>query len=274
MIRKKIDSSISRSLKNTLRPFTLLNNLAWVTTRGIFSNKERTEAFKIHCKIGREQKRYDVINLLLNSLNRDTTYLEIGVRDPDDNFNLIEAHQKFSVDPGIEFKSNPVDFPYTSDDFFEKLTTGEILDSSLKFDVIFIDGLHLASQVDRDIQNSLNWLKEDGFIVLHDCNPPTEWHARECYEYRNTPAVGFWNGTTWKAFLKHRSNPSLSSCCVDIDFGIGVISKTKKIGSSTEISNEFYDYWALDERREEWLGLVSFQTFREKIGSAQERPDG
>jgi hypothetical protein len=54
--------------------------------------------------------RYDVINFLLSTLGRENTYLEIGVRNPADNFNRIHAAKKYSVDPGLEFKENPVDF--------------------------------------------------------------------------------------------------------------------------------------------------------------------
>ena len=54
---------------------------------------------------------------------------------------------------------------------------GKLLNSETKFDVIFIDGLHLAEQVERDIENSLDFIKEDGYF--YDCNPPSEWHARK-----------------------------------------------------------------------------------------------
>jgi hypothetical protein len=58
---------------------------------------------------------------LLSVLNRETTYLEIGVRNPEDNVNKINATNKYSVDPGLEYKLNPVDFKMTSDSFFEQL---------------------------------------------------------------------------------------------------------------------------------------------------------
>ncbi|NRA13228.1 MAG: class I SAM-dependent methyltransferase [Crocinitomicaceae bacterium] len=85
---------------------------------------------------------------------------------------------------------------------FELLLDNRVLSSGIQFDVIFIDGLHLATQVDRDIFNSMKFIKNDGFVVLHDCNPPTEWSARGNFRYHNTPAWKYWNGTTWKASLK------------------------------------------------------------------------
>ena len=55
----------------------------------------------------------------------------------------------------------------------------------------------MADQLERDIDNALKFIKEDGFIIVHDVNPPTEWHARENYTFFNSPARGAWNGTAW-----------------------------------------------------------------------------
>jgi hypothetical protein len=206
--------------------------------------------------------RYDVINFLIASLNRETNYLEIGVRNPDDNFNKIIASKKYSVDPGLEFEENPVDFVLTSDEFFDQLRSGSLLNPEYRFDVVFIDGLHTAEQVDRDIKNALDFIKDDGFIVLHDCNPPTEFHAREAHGYRISPAMSAWNGTTWKGFLKWRQNPIVFSCTLDTDWGVGVISKTKNIGKSTELKNEFYEFSVLNDNRKDLLNLIAFDEFR------------
>jgi hypothetical protein len=209
--------------------------------------------------------RYDIINFLLQQFNRESTYLEIGVRNPSDNFEKIKSTYKYSVDPGLEFKENPVDFRMTSDDFFYNLKNNEILTQNILFDVIFIDGLHLAEQVDRDIMNSLQFIKEDGFIVLHDCNPPTEWHAREEYSFDLTPARGAWNGTTWKAFYKHRFNETLTSCCVDSDFGVGILTKRNIFNRLTLNSNPFFEYKVLNLHRKEYLGIMTFSELQQKI---------
>ena len=206
--------------------------------------------------------RYDVINFLISSLNRETTYLEIGVRNPVYNFNKIEATTKFSVDPGLEFKENPVDFVLTSDQFFEQLRSGRVLKNDIKFDVIFVDGLHTAEQVDRDIKNALEFIKEDGFIVLHDCNPPTESHAREEHKYEISPAMQNWNGTTWKGFVKWRQNPAVFSCTIDTDCGVGIISKTKNVGSYNKEENEYFEYSVFSKNRKEFLNLINFEDFK------------
>lgn len=210
-------------------------------------------------------KRYDIINYLLSTFKRSTIYLEIGVRNPEDNFNKINATTKYSVDPGIEFKANPVDFKVTSDEFFKRLREGNFLSKDTLFDVIFIDGLHLAEQVDRDIENALEFIKEDGFIILHDCNPPTEWHAREEHNYTISPAGQQWNGTTWKAFLKWRYVPIIHSCCIDTDWGVGIISKTRHLALAPKTANPFYEFKVLDKNREDQLGLMEFEEFKNKV---------
>lgn len=234
--------------------------------REFFNNPYYIEANKAdQAEVNKKPLRFEVINFLINHFNRETTYLEIGVRNPAINFDLIKSDIKYSVDPGIEFKENPVDFKMTSDVFFDELREGKVLTKDLKFDVIFIDGLHLADQVDRDIRNALDFIKEDGFIVLHDCNPPTEWHARETHNYRLSPARSNWNGTTWKAFVKWRACPDIYSCCIDTDWGVGVISKTKKMGDPSEVKNRFYDFHVFNNTRKESLNLISMKHFMELI---------
>ncbi len=204
--------------------------------------------------------RFDVINSLLVKKNT-ANYLEIGVRDPSLNFDKINAQTKYSVDPGLEFKSNPVDFKMTSDMFFEQLRTGKVLKQSIKFDVIFIDGLHLAEQVDRDIKNSFDFLKEDGFIVLHDCNPPSEWHAREKHAYRLSPAGNNWNGTTWKAFVKWGQNPEIRIACVDTDWGVGILTKGHTFEETKGEVSEFYEFSHFEKNKKDLINLMSFNQF-------------
>lgn len=217
-------------------------------------------------EINKRPLRSDVINFLLSVLGKaDTKYLEIGVRNPKDNFNKINCFEKYSVDPGFEFGANPVDFKMTSDEFFNQIRNGDILKRDFKFDVIFIDGLHLANQVENDIINSLEHINDNGFIVLHDCNPPSEFHARESYSYWISPAGDYWNGTTWKAFFKYRQNKELYSCCIDTDWGIGIISKKVNLGNPTVIKNPYYEYLILDKNRSESLNLIDFEDFKESL---------
>ena len=218
-------------------------------------------------ELAKEPPRYDVINLLIKSVKKEiTNYLEIGVRNPGQNFNKIESSNKISVDPGVEFKENPVDLKLTSDEFFNKLASGELKDVPDKYDVIFIDGLHLAEQVNRDIDNALNFIYNDGFVVLHDCNPPTEYHAREDYSYNLSPAKGFWSGTVWKAFYKRRFDKTISCCCIDSDWGIGIISKTDYFNDHLEDDfNPFLEYSVFTNNREKSLNIVTSDSLKEAL---------
>jgi hypothetical protein len=253
---------LKKSLKSIKFKFRLLEKY-YLMGKGLLNDphflKVKEKSYQENSK---RPFRSDIINYLLSLSSRPTKYLEIGVRDPNHNFNLIESAKKYSIDPGLEFEANPVDFKMSSDKFFEKLANGEVLFNSIKFDVIFIDGLHVAEQVEKDILNSLKYIKDDGFIVLHDCNPPTEWHARENFRYRYTPAQHLWNGTTWKAFLKWRSNPIVKSCCIDSDWGVGILSKKRDIGEPIEFTNHFFEFNSFDKNRKKSLNLIDFETFK------------
>jgi hypothetical protein len=52
-----------------------------------------------HAELVKRPTRTEVINFLLSQSTDSTCYLEIGTRDPDDNYNHIVADQKYSVDP-------------------------------------------------------------------------------------------------------------------------------------------------------------------------------
>jgi hypothetical protein len=93
--------------------------------------------------------RTSIINHLIKKYNVKN-YLEIGIRDGA-NFNQIKLKNKYGVDPepSSDCKGESI-FLMTSDEYFDY-----IKESKIKFDLIFIDGLHLEEQVTKDIQNSL-----------------------------------------------------------------------------------------------------------------------
>lgn len=204
-------------------------------------------------------QRYDIINELILK-NGFTKYLEIGVREPNDCFNLININTKHSVDPCYEVIA-PIDYQFTSDQFFELLLGAKLnLEPNYKWDIVFIDGLHESSQVDRDIANALAHLNPGGYIVLHDCNPPTIHHAREDFYDVSTPASSNWNGTVWKAIYKYRATrPDLEIFTIDSDWGVGVI----KVGSQEccDFDNPYYEYHKFNSNRANYLNLISVEEF-------------
>ena len=195
-----------------------------------------------------EVKRHDVINYLVEKYNL-VNYLEIGVFKGE-NIREVKAIHKDGVDPSVEwFKAPETNYPITSDEFFELIKGHDI-----KYDIIFIDGLHHADQVDVDIQNSLNHLVDDGFIVMHDCNPTS-------YEAQLIPRETIaWNGDVWKSFVKFKTTyPSLKSCVVDTDFGVGVIQNGTKNNSGTFAVT---DYQQFDKNRKKLLNLITWDEFK------------
>jgi hypothetical protein len=203
----------------------------------------------------RSHCRYHIINALLES-TQQKRYLEIGVRNPADNFDRIRADYKVSVDPGVESQLNQATFAITSDEFFAKLSAGHLDIETHTFDVVFVDGLHLADQVYRDIQNALRVLAEFGFVVLHDCNPPTIFHARENFREQG-PATHYWNGTSWKAYQRFRTESNKRCFVVDVDWGVGVIvnhseNPTNRLAAD---ANPFYEYNVMADDRQGILNL-------------------
>ncbi|RDK84818.1 class I SAM-dependent methyltransferase [Marinirhabdus gelatinilytica] len=218
-------------------------------------------------ELKKEPSRTEIINFFIKTLS-GTKYLEIGVRNPDHNFNKIACENKYSVDPGLEFKENPATFKMTSDVFFGKLRSETLtIPSNIQFDVIFIDGLHTADQVEKDLQNSLQYLSKDGVIILHDCNPPTEFHQRECFNFKNSPAKHNWNGTTWKAYYKFRHEPSLYSACFDTDWGVAVLSRKQfpAFNALEKIENRYFGYDILQNNRTRHLNLLDFNVWKNKL---------
>ena len=104
-------------------------------------------------------------------------YLEIGVRYAE-TINVLAEHCKkvVGIDPDINCKkyitNSVIEFKNTtSDDFFNS-------HSGLKFNAIFIDGLHTYEQVKKDYRNSLNCLADNGWVFLHDTFPPDINHTK------------------------------------------------------------------------------------------------
>jgi hypothetical protein len=179
-------------------------------------------------------------------------YLEIGVRDGS-NLQQIIAKNKTGVDPTPLV---PCDYEETSDQFFSVLPTKK------HYDLIFIDGLHLAEQVYKDIRNALKHLRNNGTIVLHDCNPPSSFHQRENYLVDSRQPA--WNGTVWKAWAQLRcDSPHLDMSVVNTDWGVGIIQKGKQ--TCYEEYNEYiYSYDYLEKHRKELLNLISTDDFLNK----------
>lgn len=189
--------------------------------------------------------RWDVINFLIKKFNYQT-YLEIGI-DRGQNFDKIIATNKHSVDPAEgRYASAKPTHKMTSDEFFASNT--------LIYDFIFIDGLHHSDQVDRDIENSLKCISENGTILLHDANPLTE--AMQIVPRQSSS----WSGDVWKSIVKYRSK-NLDWGCIVLDMvpndeALAVIKKGINSNFNLELP-ELLSYNWLDLNRIQALGIVN-----------------
>lgn len=188
-------------------------------------------------------QRWNILNTLIKYYNYKN-YLEVGVQDYYSCCAKVELpkESKVAIDPAPR---NECDFIGTSDEYFAQL------DSTTKFDLIFIDGLHHNDQVLKDIDNSLKHLSKGGSILCHDCLPPTEHHQE-----RNDHG-GEWNGDVWKAIAYLRTTrKDLNIQTINTDWGCCLIQKgTNTLYSPTEKNYLTWDYFS--KNKNELMNVVS-----------------
>ena len=208
-----------------------------------------------------QMTRYNIINELAKRI-KAVDYLELGVWRGK-TFGRVKIKNKTGVDPFPcpNRLRGCITHRISSDDFFEQ--------NDKEFDIIFIDGLHLAEQVEKDIINSLKVLRPNGYIVCHDMLPTKEGHqsregasvaAKHEDEYRvGLGEAGAWTGDCWKAWVKIRSErDDINMRVVDTDWGVGVISKEPqaKIDLNKDLTWENF----LKER-DYWMNIISPEEF-------------
>ena len=190
--------------------------------------------------------RSNVLKKLLSKIDKPA-YLEIGC-DKNLLFDLIHADVKVGVDP-----ESGGTHRMTSDDFFAQ--------NQDKFDVIFIDGLHIYDQVHRDVENALACLNPGGWICLHGMLPasaPVE-HVPRQQEY--------WMGDVWKLGFELAQTKGVEFQILTADCGVGVVrvpdsSKVRLNDLSAELGSERFSY--LYENRGE-LPIIDWNSFVSKI---------
>jgi len=143
---------------------------------------------------------------------------------------LIEAgkfksYLEIGIGTGVFFKSvqieskqfcDPVENGIGSDEFFANCKD--------KFDLIFIDGLHHADQVERDILNSWKHLSAKGIILVHDICPKNE--VMTLIPRRQAE----WTGDVYKAWMslaRTYSHTLQIETITTVDYGLGKITKSK-----------------------------------------------
>jgi hypothetical protein len=197
-------------------------------------------------------------------------YLEVGVAQGA-AFRRIAADEKIAVDPAFKMSTRTrrrVDatarvtnyFETTSDAFFNDQAT--FLEQR-EVDVALIDGLHTYQQAVRDVENTLRYLRDDGIILMHDCNPGNASVACPAASYADFRAQNHWwninwTGDVWKSIVYLRSfRHDLQIAVLDCDFGVGIVRKgssDSRLSYSAE-QIEALDYADLAADRDRLLNL-------------------
>ena len=190
--------------------------------------------------------RIALVNLLV-SRRKDPAYLEIGCSS-NSLFDSVPASQKTGVDPAAGGTVRA-----TSDAFFAQ--------NNQSFDVIFIDGLHEYEQVQRDIVNSICFLKPGGYVALHDMLPCT-W-----VEHHVPRISGAWTGDVWKVAFELAQSKGIDFKIVKIDHGVGVFrlteTKPEVVNLASELKNKEFDYLYNNIGK---LPLIEWQDFVQWLG--------
>ena len=195
--------------------------------------------------------RTDIINHLIQKYKYNS-YLEIGVQYPESNYDKIEIKNKTGVEPyPVKDLLNKSIIELTSDMFFKSL------EENVKYDIIFIDGLHTQEQCLADILNSLKHLSSNGTILVHDCLPTAEYQTSIEDNGRE------WTGDVWKSIVDIKAKDGLDVSTIDTDWGIGCIRlNANNVGFENQIPLEWENYQLL---KHELLNIKSIDQWKNSL---------
>lgn len=211
-------------------------------------------------------------------------YLEIGV-SKGLAFRRVSADEKIAVDPEFRLTAQSraqADAKARVTHYFET-TSDEFFANEAAFlerrpvDVALIDGMHTYEQVVRDVENTVRYLRDDGVIFLHDCNPATELIGRRAQSWDDFVAqqkgplvIGIWSGDVWKSIVYLRSmRPDLRVAVLKCDMGVGVVRKGRPDSTLpySPADVEALDYKDLAADRRRLLNLHPPRYLGELLGS-------
>ena len=192
--------------------------------------------------------------LRINSIaatKKAKTYLEIGVRRGDTFFN-VNIENKFAVDPDFAFDINKYKsyanlhfFATTSDEFFKLMDTKK--NNSIKFDIIFIDGLHTFEQALTDFKNSLNFSHDGTVWVIDDTVPTNPYSAFPDRDLTRLfyKKIGYkrahWHGDVFKMVFAIHDHFTEFSYCTLLNKSQTILWKTKEATPREKIFKNFDD---------------------------------
>lgn len=183
-------------------------------------------------------------------------YLEIGVQK---GHSLNQANgNTVGVDPAFRIKKRTWDKPFalhlfeeTSDDFFANKHI-EML--GCKFDLAFLDGMHLYEYLLRDFINTEKHMNDEGCIVLHDCLP---WSANIAQRDRKNVQGRAWTGDVWKVVaILQKYRPDLKTEILDAKpTGLVLVSNLNPQDNS--LSEQYESIIEEFDQEDDLLGFIS-----------------
>ncbi len=173
----------------------------------------------------------------IHSMLRPAVYVEIGVRNGDSLRAALPGTTCIGIDPAPalsgDFPAAPTMFEMTSDQFFETVFPGSVLNAR-PISFAFIDGLHLFEQSLRDFINLEKFASPESVITIHDCIPLDDLtSARE----RTTD---FYTGDIWKLPVALRQyRPDLQISVIRTGpTGLCLVSRLDPVSKALESSYE------------------------------------
>lgn len=215
-------------------------------------------------------QKYEIVNALI-AKNGYSKYLEICTPSTGLRFSRIDPtpllwrHRlvyrcpaSFTDGSEISFRSNDEEIAH-------------LLDSTLPYDIVFVDAYHTFDCSLRDLQSALSMLRPGGAIVVHDCCPKDQKLCNPSFR------PGAWFGVTYCAYIDFvLSHADLVYYTVDADCGCGVIKRSApgQTGPSPRAGNhELARLWFEEKNRNrdmfhffrqhhrELLNLISVKDF-------------
>jgi len=168
----------------------------------------------------------DIISLFINDLYNENKYKNIlFIRTCTTGGWLDNLLIKYKNVTRILYYNDTIKKPIMSHKLTKKIHLKnleyKLKSLNKKFDLICIDTWHEYEQSLHDFNIISSFLNESGILISHDCYPWTKEVANPHY------IPGSWCGETYISFVEFAyNNPNLFYTILNIDTGIGILSKT------------------------------------------------
>lgn len=219
----------------------------------------------------------DIINLL-GRRHGLTRYLEIATATTGAQYAKIDRRQ-FSACTRLVYHWSrrcadglPVDFPVAGE-AIEGVMAG-LVSAGARFDAILVDPWHSYECSLRDLRLALPLLSERGFLLVHDCSPPSFDLAGPVFR------ADRWCGLTYAAFLDFvLADPALDYATVDTDYGCAIVRRPLPVRAAPRgprPAPEIVEGWHaagadtaaryrfFDRHRADLLNLIPVQVFLDR----------